>query len=78
MKIETRWTKKASSLLLGRTITLVRYMNDSEQEDLGWYNKAVVIQLDNGIALFPTQDDEGNGPGALYTTDGPLPIIPVI
>ena len=53
-------------------------MNDSEQEDLGWYNKAVVIQLDNGIALFPTQDDEGNGPGALYTTDGPLPIIPVI
>ena len=78
MKIETRWNKKASSILLGKTITLVRYMNDSEQEDLGWYNKAVVIQLDNGIALFPTQDDEGNGPGALDTTYGILPIIPVI
>ena len=78
MKIETRWNKKASSILLGKTITLVRYMSDDEQEDMGWYNKAIVIQLDNGIALFPTRDDEGNGPGALYTMYGILPIIPVI
>ena len=78
MKIETRWNKKASSILLGKTITRVRYMSDDEQEDMGWYNKAIVIQLDNGIALFPTRDDEGNGPGALDTTYGILPIIPVI
>ena len=78
MNIETRWNKKASSILLGKTITLVRYMNGHEQEDMGWYNKAVVMHLNDGTVLFPTQDDEGNGPGALDTTYGILPIIPVI
>mgnify|MGYP006088847561 CR=1 FL=1 len=75
---ETQWNEKTSSLLLGKTITLVRYMNDNEQEELGWYNKAVVIQLDDGTALIPTPDNKRNKAGALYTTNAWLPIIPVI
>lgn len=61
-----QWVKKAESVLLGRWITKVRYMDDEEQEATGFYHKALVIQLDDGTILFPSADDEGNDAGALY------------
>ena len=48
-----QWVKKAESVLLGRWITKVRYMDDEEQEATGFYHKALVIQLDDGTILFP-------------------------
>jgi hypothetical protein len=77
-KYVAQWTKKVSKLLLGKTITHVGYMTDDEQSAFGWSAKAVVIQLNDGTTLFPSSDDEGNGAGALFTTNENLPVIPVI
>ena len=73
-----RWTLEAENLLKGLTVTRVRYMSDDEVEHFGWDYKGVVIQFDNGLAIFPSSDDEGNSAGSLFTTDDVLPVIPVI
>ena len=52
--------------------------DDKEQEALGWYNSSLVIFFTDGSYLFPSQDDEGNGAGALFTSFKELPTIPVI
>lgn len=62
---EQRWKKAACDALVGRKIMAVRYMSHEEAERLGWEARGIVLQLDNGLLIFPAQDDEGNGPGAL-------------
>jgi hypothetical protein len=77
-KIEQQWTEKANKQLKGRTIVAVRYLTDKEIENMGWEQKCLVLQLDDGNLIFPSMDDEGNGPGSLFTnheTDYILPII---
>lgn len=51
---------KAQSLMIGRTIVAVGYV---EQED---GNVWPCIELDNGTTLTVSRDDEGNGPGSLF------------
>jgi len=75
---EKQWISLITKHLVGRTISKVRYMTDKEVEEFGWYGKALVIKLDNGHLLWLSTDDEGNGPGAMYTTFDQLQIIPVI
>ncbi len=75
---ETFWTQQASDLLLNRTIKEVRYLFPEEAEDLGWYNRCIVLVLDNGVSVYPSMDDEGNGAGALFTTAPALQTIPVL
>lgn len=65
-----RWEKEARSLLVGRTIVAARYMTAEECDLLGWHNRCVVIELDDGTKILPSMDDEGNGAGSLL---GPLP-----
>lgn len=78
-EIVGRWTKDAAKLLVGRKIVNVRYLTDEEQnEELGWGSKSIVLELDNGLLLYPSADDEGNDAGALFTSDEKLPTIPVI
>ena len=72
------WSGVAKDKLLGRTITEVRYMSVEEMEDMGWYHRPVVIVLDNGNAIFPSADDEGNNAGALFTNDDLNPVLPVL
>lgn len=72
------WTNRTSVVLVGRKIVKVRYMTKKEAEDCGFLRRAVVIQLDNGVSIFPSRDDEGNDAGALMTTDDTLQTIPVI
>lgn len=72
------WTEQMSKLLVGRTITAVRYLTDDELEDVGWRKKAPVITLDNGVILFPSADNEGNDAGALYTSSEECLVFPVI
>ena len=49
-------------------------MTPAELEANYWYpdSNAVVIELTDGCLLYPTRDEEGNGPGALFaqTADG--------
>ena len=61
------WERIAASHLVGRTIVKVRYLDAKESEALGWSGqRSLVFQLDNGAIFFPSQDDEGNGPGSLF------------
>jgi hypothetical protein len=76
---EAYWTEVASKQLLGRKITAVRYMSPSESGALGWDGaRCVVFQLDDGNLIYPSQDDEGNGPGALFTNSKDNSILPVL
>ncbi len=75
-KVNKDWTKEpyqggrigAMHELVGRKIIEVRYMTDEELMNEGWNGERapVVLVLDNGDLLYPSQDDEGNGPGALF------------
>jgi hypothetical protein len=77
---ETKWTQYGEKHLVGRKIVAVRYLTRDEAEALGWNERSVVLVLDNGAALYPSADDEGNGPGALFGNDGDkeitCPVIP--
>jgi len=75
---EIRWTKIAADMLLGKKIVAVRYLSTAEMEDLGWCNRPVVLQLDDGNIIYPSQDDEGNGAGSFFTNDEANPVLPVI
>jgi hypothetical protein len=63
------WAKRFASLV-GRSITAVSWMNESEVKATGWHRSAIVIQLDDGTLLIPQMDDEGNDAGALYVQAG--------
>ena len=76
--LEQKWVKAISDKLVGKTIKEVRYISDKEARDMGWHARSVAIQLSDGGWVFPMQDDEGNGPGALSTTYKDLPTIPVV
>jgi hypothetical protein len=78
MEINTRWTKIAEKQLLNRTITSVRYMTDKEQLDMGWYKKSLIIELDNGLLIYPSADSEGNDAGVVFTTDKDNNTLPAL
>lgn len=77
---EQFWTNKLSKELVGRKIVSIRYMSDEEKDNMGWYSKAVVIKLDNGTVLYPSQDDEGNDAGSIFyqSNNDPNGVIPVM
>ena len=72
------WENQAALVLVGRKIKAVRYLYPKEAEGLGWYGRSVVIELDNGVLVWPSSDDEGNDAGALFTTDERADTLPVI
>lgn len=59
------------SEVVGQTITDVRHLTQAEMIEQGWQGEEppVCLVLGNGIILFPSRDEEGNGPGVLF---GPL------
>jgi len=59
------WHKKAFALLVDQKITTVIWRKWDEDSESG-----LVLILDNGAALFISQDDEGNGPGAIHWSTG--------
>ena len=77
-KLELRWTERISKLLVGKKIIKVEYMTEELAKEQGWYKRPIQILLNNGTWLTPSQDDEGNDGGALFTSDDNLPTIPVI
>jgi hypothetical protein len=60
--------------LVGRTIREVRKMTRDELAAEYWHPRAgehpVIVVLDDGTTLYASCDSEGNGPGALFGTDG--------
>ncbi len=61
--------KDAYSNLEGSKIVKIREMTKKEAENEYWdlsHDGCRVLELDNGIKLYASQDYEGNGPGALF------------
>ncbi len=75
---ESRWTTIAEKQLKGKTIVKVRYMTIKEAYAMGWDQRPVVMQLDDGNLIIPSSDDEGNNAGSLFTQDKTDNILPVI
>ena len=58
--------------LIGRKIMAIMPISKKELEAEGWddcHSATCVLLLDNGTLLYPSQDDEGNGPGTLFAMD---------
>ena len=75
---DKHWLDEAQEQLLNRKIVEVRYMTHEEMENFGWYNRPVVMVLDDGNMIYPSADDEGNNGGALFTTNDANPCLPVL
>lgn len=59
--------------VVGATVVAVRPLTAQEAERFGWslrrHEAAVAVVLSTGAVLVPSQDYEGNGPGALFGFD---------
>jgi len=64
-KEKADWAKRFNPLV-GLTIKSIRYMTKEETEANYWYSSPIIIELSDGTALIPQQDDEGNDGGALW------------
>lgn len=62
-----RWVREEFKDLVGAKLVLVRGAYKEELDELAWdeYHPAIVMLFDNGRSLIVSQDEEGNGPGAL-------------
>ena len=55
--------------LVGSVIKKYRRMTFAELEAEGWTdrtNAAMAIEFTNGLIIYASKDDEGNGPGVLF------------
>jgi hypothetical protein len=56
--------------IIGIKIKNIRPMTKREHNFEGWEkdpnHRPYVIELENGVILYPSRDDEGNGPGTLF------------
>ena len=73
-----RWQKKIEKQLCGKKIVAVRHMTPQEAESSGWYYQPILLILDDGTALCPMSDDEGNQAGSLCHLGGECETIPVM
>ena len=78
MPTEGQWITQAAKLLVGKRVIAVNYMDSEVVESMGWYERTLVITFEDGTFIFAAQDDEGNGPGSLFTSDDKMPVIPVL
>lgn len=59
------WTNVARMQLEGRTIQKAGYLTNEEANELGWMDRPVILELDNGTVCILQSDDEGNSGGAM-------------
>lgn len=75
---QDQWEMLAKKMLVGRTIKSVAFMSHKDAEQCGWDKRPLIIELDNGLCLYPSADDEGNEGGALFHNNEDHPIFPVL
>jgi hypothetical protein len=63
---ETGLPSDGAAGLKGRRLVAIRPMTRAEQKRESWDGPTTVIELDDGSLLYPSRDEEGNGPGALF------------
>ena len=78
-KEKAKWAKEFNHLV-GLKIVGIRYLTKEETDASGWYRSPIVIELNDGSALIPQQDDDGNDCGALWIANSQCKedLIPVI
>ena len=59
------WEESISKQLVGRKIVEVRWMTKEEADESYWDYQPVLLILDDGTALCPMSDCEGNEAGAI-------------
>ena len=67
-------SKPKDDPLIGKTIVKVRPMTQKEATEEGFESPhmsrfeewTAVLELSDGSAIYASQDEEGNGPGALF------------
>jgi hypothetical protein len=59
------------SEIVGATIKKLRIMTKMEMANENWDmdEDVIAIELSNGIVLYASMDEEGNGPGAIFGHD---------
>ena len=72
------WEERISKQLVGRKIVEVRWMTPEEAKESYWDYQPVLLILDDGTALCPMSDDEGNNAGSLCHLGGEQETIPVM
>jgi hypothetical protein len=80
-ELERYWNGKAQFVLKGKTIVEVFYMSEEDAEDhFGWYNRPVVMRLNDGTEVIISADDEGNSGGSLFytTEEEPNGVLPTL
>jgi hypothetical protein len=56
-----------NSGLIGKTVKEIRIMTEVELRSEGWDDRnCTVIVFDDGTLLYPSRDEEGNGPGQFF------------
>ena len=75
---DKHWDKVAKSQLLGKKIVTVRYFTEKEAEEMGWTSRPIAFQLEDGLWVYPSCDDEGNDGGALFTSHETEPVLPLL
>lgn len=69
---KTKNLKTTTEYPCGQTITTVRTMTDSEMLEEGWERdhwsgiNPTCFVLSDGSILYPSRDEEGNGPGIFF------------
>ena len=75
---DKHWDKVAKNQLLGKKIVTVRYFTEKEAEEMGWTGRPIAFQLEDGLWVYPSRDDEGNDGGALFTSHETEPVLPLL
>ena len=76
--VDQYWLDVAKKLLLHKRIVNVRYLTQEEADDMGWSERTVAFQTQDGLWFFPSRDDDRNGGGSLFTSDEKESCLPVI
>jgi hypothetical protein len=66
--MQTQNTPDPGIEIVGRRIVGLRSMSTAELAAEGWppHQSVPAIILDDGTVLYPSRDEEGNGPGAVF------------
>ena len=74
-----RWDETAKTIMKGKKIVDVGYINKHEARKYMWNSRGVWFQLDDGTRLICMRDDEGNDAGVLaYLNKGVDDVFPVL
>jgi hypothetical protein len=74
---EERWIKDILKHLKGKKIVDARYMDYDEAQGSGFRRRPIILIFNDGTAIYPMMDDEGNDAGAIGTNIRTLQTIPV-